>query len=74
MLIAILNYIHVFQILCKVRDSTACSYHIVIRVIKSRRMRWAEHVAHIGEMRNSYNILVGKPGAKIPLRRPSRRW
>jgi hypothetical protein len=32
----------------------------VIRMIKSRRMRWTEHVAHIGEMRNVYKILVGK--------------
>jgi hypothetical protein len=40
-----------------------------IRVIKSRRMRWAGHVAHMGEIRNAYNILVGKPEGKRPLRR-----
>jgi hypothetical protein len=33
----------------------------IIRIIKSRRMRWAEHVARIGETRNAYRILVGKP-------------
>jgi hypothetical protein len=33
----------------------------IIRVIKSRRMKWAEHVARMGEMRNACNILVGKP-------------
>jgi hypothetical protein len=36
-------------------------------VIKSRKMRWAEHVARMGEMRNAYNILVGKPEGKRPL-------
>jgi hypothetical protein len=39
----------------------------IIRVIKSRRMRSAEHVARMGEMRNAYNILDGKPVRKIPL-------
>jgi hypothetical protein len=33
----------------------------IIRMIKSRRMRWAEHVARMGETRNAYRILVGKP-------------
>jgi hypothetical protein len=41
---------------------------------KSRRMRWAGHVARIGEKRNSYRILVGKPEGKRPLGRPKRRW
>jgi hypothetical protein len=40
-------------------------------VIKSRRMRWVGHTARMGEMRNAYNILVGKP---TPLGRPGRRW
>jgi hypothetical protein len=35
----------------------------IIRMIKSRRMRWAGHVARIGEKRNAYGILVGKPEA-----------
>jgi hypothetical protein len=46
----------------------------IIRMIKSRRMRWARHVARMGEMRNAYRILVGKPEGKRRLRRPRRRW
>jgi len=46
----------------------------IIRVIKSRRMRWAGHVAHIWEMRGSYKVLVGKPEVKRPLGRPRCRW
>jgi hypothetical protein len=42
--------------------------------IKSRRMRWAGHVACIGQERKVYRILVGKPEGKRPLERPSRRW
>jgi hypothetical protein len=45
-----------------------------IRIIKSRRMRWAGHVACKGEKRNAYRILVGKPEGKRPLGRPKRRW
>jgi hypothetical protein len=45
----------------------------LIRIIKSRRMRWAGHVARIGE-RNAYRLLVGKPEGKRPLGRPRRRW
>jgi hypothetical protein len=45
-----------------------------IRQIKSRRMRWAEHVARMGEGRNVYRVLVGKPEGKRPLERPRRRW
>jgi hypothetical protein len=44
------------------------------RVIKSRWMRWAGHVARMGEKRNAYRILVGKPEGKRPLGRPRRRW
>jgi hypothetical protein len=43
-------------------------------MIKSRRMRWASHVARMGEKRNACRILVGKPGGKRPLGRPRRRW
>jgi hypothetical protein len=43
-------------------------------MIKSRRMRWAGHVARMGEKRNAYRILVGKPKGKRPLGRPRRRW
>jgi hypothetical protein len=46
----------------------------IIRQIKSRRMRWEEHVACMGEMRNAYNILVGKSEGKNPLKRPRRKW
>jgi hypothetical protein len=40
------------------------------RMIKSRRMRWAGHVARMGEKRNAYRILVGMPEGKRPLGRP----
>jgi hypothetical protein len=46
----------------------------IIRQIKSRRMRWAGHVARMGEWRNLYRVLVGKPEGKRPLGRPRRRW
>jgi hypothetical protein len=41
----------------------------IIRVIKSRRMRWAGHVAHMGEVRGAYKILVGRPEGRRPLGR-----
>ena len=44
------------------------------RVIKSRRMRWAGHVARMGEERMAYRVLVGKPEGKRPLGRPRRKW
>jgi hypothetical protein len=43
-------------------------------VVKSRRIRWAGHVAHIGEDRGVHRVLVGKPERKRPLGRPRRRW
>jgi hypothetical protein len=46
----------------------------IIRQIKSRRMRWAGHVARMGEGRKLYRVLVGKPEGKRPLERPRRRW
>jgi hypothetical protein len=46
----------------------------MIRMIKSRKMKWAGHVAQIGEKRNAYRISVGKPEGKRPLGRPRRRW
>jgi hypothetical protein len=45
----------------------------IIRIIRSRRMRWAGHVARMGEKRNAYRLLVGKPEGKRPLGRPRRR-
>ena len=50
-----------------------CSPNIV-RVIKSRRMRWAGHVARMGERRGVYRVLVGNPEGKRPFGRPRRRW
>jgi len=50
-----------------------CSPNIV-RVIKSRRMRWVGHVARIGEERGVYRVFVGKQEGKRPLGRPRRRW
>jgi hypothetical protein len=46
----------------------------IIRMIKSRRMRWIGHVARMGKKINTYRILVGKPEGKRPLRRPTHRW
>jgi hypothetical protein len=46
----------------------------LIRIIKSRRMRWAGHVARMGEKRNVYRLLVGEQEGKTPLGRPRRRW
>jgi hypothetical protein len=46
----------------------------IIRISKSRRMRWSGHVARMGEERNMYRLLVGKPEGKRPLGRPRRRW
>jgi hypothetical protein len=50
-----------------------CSSPSIIRIMKARRMRWAGHVARMGEKRNAHR-LVGKPEAKRPLGRPRRRW
>jgi hypothetical protein len=46
----------------------------IIRQIKSRRMMWAGYVARMGEERNVYKVLVGKPEGKRPLGRPRHRW
>ncbi|KAJ4445427.1 hypothetical protein ANN_07232 [Periplaneta americana] len=45
-----------------------------IIIIKSRRLRWAGHVARMSESRNAYRVLVGRPEGKRPLGRPRRRW
>ena len=50
-----------------------CSPNIV-RVIKSRRIRWSGHVSRMGEERGVYRVLVGKLEGKRPLGRPRRRW
>jgi hypothetical protein len=46
----------------------------IVRVIKSRRMGWAGHVARMGEGRGVYRVSVGRPEGKRPLGRPRRRW
>jgi hypothetical protein len=46
----------------------------IIRVIKSRRMRWAEHVACMRDRRGAYRVFVGRPEGRRPLGRPRRRW
>jgi len=43
-------------------------------VVKSRRMKWAGHVARMGEDRGVHRVLLGKPEGKRPLGRPRRRW
>jgi hypothetical protein len=51
-----------------------CSSPNIFRVIKSRRIRWAGHVACMGEGRGTYRLLVGRPEGKRPMARPRRRW
>ena len=46
----------------------------IVRVIKSRRLRWAGHVAKMEEGRSAFKILTDKPTGKTPLGRPRRRW
>ena len=46
----------------------------IIRTPKSRRLRWAEHVARMKQSRNAYRVLVGKPEGKRPLGTPRHRW
>jgi hypothetical protein len=46
----------------------------IVRVTKSRRMRWVGHMTRMGEGRDAYRVLVGKPEGKRPLGRPRRRW
>jgi hypothetical protein len=46
----------------------------IVRVVKSRRMRWVGCVSHMGEERVVHRVLVGKPEGKSPLGRPRRRW
>jgi hypothetical protein len=46
----------------------------IIRIIKSGRMRWVGHIERVGEKRNAYRLLVGKPEGNKPLGRPRNRW
>jgi hypothetical protein len=54
--------------------SVYCIYLFIIRVIKSRRMRWAGHVERMGERKGAYRILVGRPEGRRPLGRSRHRW
>jgi len=51
-----------------------CTPYPIVWVVKLRRMRWAGHVACIGEDRGVHRVLVGKPEGKRPLGRPGCRW
>jgi hypothetical protein len=57
-------------------DELHCLYSSpnIVRVIKTKRMRWAGHVARMGEGRDVYRVLVGRPEGKRPLGRPRRKW
>jgi hypothetical protein len=60
---------------CIMRSFIACTLRqSIIRMMKPRRMKWAGHVAQIGEKRNTYRLLVGKPEGKRPLGKPRHRW
>jgi hypothetical protein len=65
-------YIYIYMHNEELRD--LYSSPSIIRIMKSRRMRWAGHVAQMGEKRNACRLLVGKPERKRPLGRPRRRW
>jgi hypothetical protein len=66
------NKILLFHIYMKLND--LYSLPNIVWVVKSRRMRWAGHVARMGEDRGVHSVLVGKPEGKRPLGRPRRRW
>jgi len=51
-----------------------CTPHLIVWVIKSRRMRWVGHVACMRERRGIYRVLLGKPEGKRPMGRPRHRW
>jgi hypothetical protein len=57
----------------KMRNFIICT-HLQISLGKSRRMRWAGHVARMGEERKVYKVLMGKPKGRRPLGRPRRKW
>ena len=51
-----------------------CTVHLIVRMIKSRRLRWVGHVARMEDGWNAFNILTGTPAEKSPLGRPRHRW
>ena len=67
-------YIHVYIKLHNEELNDLYSLPNIVRVVKSRRMRWTGHVARMGEDRGVQRVLVGKPEGKRPLGRPRRRW
>ena len=60
--------------LCNEELNDLYSLPNIVRVVKSRRMRWAGHVARMGEVREVHKVLMGKPEGKRPSGRPRRRW
>jgi hypothetical protein len=58
----------------KIKKKKITSENIILYIFVSRRIRWPGHVARMGEPRNAYRILVGKPEGKRPLGRPRCRW
>jgi hypothetical protein len=69
-------YVHIVLYIYEYNEELHYLYSspTIIRIIKSRRMRWAGHVARMGEKRTAYRILVGMPEGKRRLGRPRRRW
>ena len=67
-------YIYLFIYLFNEKLNDLYSSPNTLRVIKSRRMRWAGHVARMGEERGAYRVLVVKPDGKRPLGKPRRGW
>jgi hypothetical protein len=63
-----------YNLVCQVCAWDLYSSPDIIKQVKSRRMRWAGHVARMGEERKVYKVLVGKPEGNRPLGRPRRRW
>ena len=60
--------------MCYMSCPSHCYRIKIPNYIKSRRLRWAGHVARMEQTRNAYRVLMGKPEGKRPLRRPRRRW
>jgi hypothetical protein len=69
-----LSILNAYIIILKTTFRDLYSSPSIIRIIKSRRMKWVGHVARMWEKRNAYRLLVGKPDGKRPLRRQRRRW
>jgi len=68
------KHIVLLWVWCNEELSDLYSLPNIVRVVKSRRMRWARHVARKAEGRGVYRVLVGKPKGKRPLGRPRHRW